>query len=643
MTTPPQPTPATPATPLAMADFFALEAGEYLERLDGLLAPEGPPAADEFVRLARALRGSALMASQTPIARTSAALESLARSVREGRRGWDPGTRQVAIRTVDDLKILVRRVAVWDEGDTARTEALTRELEQLSGRPSAMVRQAESLGLDAGTRAFVAREGAAIGSALDRAATALRAGAPARDALQNVLRTLQPLRGLAALNDLPPLPDVLEGIERAVNEVSRSAPPAAAPDFFQSAAGAITQAAREVAERGRPDPEGPAFRAFAAQLARFFDREPAVIPISDLYFDDAGPHILQRGAGAAQALPLSRVELVSHGEHLRLAADAIEKAPSPTQRELRVHTLAGTFRALAVAGEGPLPQTLSRFVDAAREAVALGHAVREPAGFAQALRDASDVLAAATTTDDARIAAALQQVVLQLGALARAPQPPAAAPAAAFPTPAVPAPAAVEAPETTFASFLKDVAEAVETPAVVPIESLAPAPEPVPEPPPAAAPPAPEPVVAQAAPEPPAPALPPPPPAAPPAPPALRVQPFRFTAKKPAMPPLILTERSEVPEETPDIVGSWITYQRMVAAGVGPPSLDILMGHIPEVVSATDQLPIVDIKTLQYGGAAALARVQELRDIARSTPSADLPALFEEVCDLVDLAFQPGA
>ena len=121
MTNPP------PGTPLAMADFFALEAGEYLERLDGLLAPEGPPAADEFVRLARALRGSALMASQTPIARAAAGLESLARSVREGRRGWDPGTRQVAIRAVDELKILIRRVAAWDDSDTTKAEALSRE------------------------------------------------------------------------------------------------------------------------------------------------------------------------------------------------------------------------------------------------------------------------------------------------------------------------------------------------------------------------------------------------------------------------------------------------------------------------------------------------------------------------------------
>ena len=602
-------------SPLGMADFFALEAGEYLERLDGLLGPEGPPAADEFVRLARALRGSALMASQTPIARTAAGLESLARGVREGRRGWDPGTRQVAIRAVDDLKILVRRVAAWDDNDTQRAEALAGELEQLSGRPSGMLRQAEAHGLDAGARAFVAREGAAIGSALDRTATALRAGTPVRDALQHVLRALQPLRGLAALNDLPPLPDVLEGIERAVTEVTRGgAPPAAAPDFFQSAAGAITQAAREVAERGRPEPESPAFRAFAAQMARFFDREPAVIPISDLYFDDTGPHILQRGAETAQALPLSRLELVSHGEHLRLAADAIERAPSPTQRELRVHTLAGTFRALAVAGEGPLPQTLSRFADAAREAVALGHAVREPAAFAEALRHASAVLTTASTSDDAALADGLQQAVAQLGLLSSAPEPPAPPPA----------PEIAEAPESTFATFLREVTDAVEAPApapaVVPIESLAPEPEP---PPPAPQPPPPpQPVVAPT-----------------PEPPRVKV----VWPRRQQMPPLTLTERSEVPAETPDIVGSWITYQRMVASGVGPPSLDVLMGHVPEVVSGVDELPIVDIKSLQYGGAAALARVQELRAVARRTSQADLPALFEEVCDLVDLAFEPGA
>jgi hypothetical protein len=597
-----------------MADFFALEAGEYLERLDALLAPEGAPAVDEFVRLSRALRGSALMASQNPIARAASGLESLARSLREGRRGWDPGTRQVSIRAVDDLKILVRRVAAWGSADTAKAEALARDLEQLSGRPTAVLRSAEAMGLDAGARAFVAREGAAIASALDRAATAMRSGAPARDPLQHVLRSLQPLRGLAALNDLPPLPDVLEGIERAVTEVMRAPAGAAsgAADFLQAAAAAIAQAAREVAERGRPDPEGQAFRIFATHLARFFEREPAVVPITDLYYDDAGPHILQRGAGAAQAAPLSRMELVSHGEHLRLAADAIERAPSPTQRELRVHTLAGTFRALAVAGEGPLPKSLSRFVDAAREAVAMGHAVREPARFAAALRQASELLAEAGTTDDGRLAIGLAEVAGQLHTLAAG---------------ASPAPAPAPAPAPFPAEWLPSLGD-VEMP-VVPIESLAPAPPPIPvAPPPPPAPPAPA-----------------------PAPP------------KPPMPPLMLKELSEAPAETPDIVGSWIVYERMVARGVGPASLEELMGEVvmaevaeaaevaeptlaalePAPAPAAIELPLVDVRSLVYRGQRALVRAQELRELAKRSAPEALPALFDEVCDLVVLALEPGA
>src|SRR5467141_1897128 len=242
--------------PLGMSDFFALEAGEYLERLDGLLAKGDSPSADEIVRLARALRGSALMANQHAIARTAAGLEALARTVREGRRAWDPQTQQLALRAVDDLKIFVRRAGAWTDADTAKAEALGQELDQVAGRPSAQIRAAEVLGLDAGARAFVAREGAAIASALDRAAQALRTNPLAHDPLQHVLKALQPLRGLAALSDLPPLPDLLEGIERAIGGFGRpGAPPSESAELFQAAAGAIAKAAREVAERGRPDPE----------------------------------------------------------------------------------------------------------------------------------------------------------------------------------------------------------------------------------------------------------------------------------------------------------------------------------------------------------------------------------------------------
>jgi hypothetical protein len=75
--------------PLGIDDFFALEAGEYLDRLSGLAATTGPPSAEELVRFTRALRGSALMANQQAIARAAGGLEHLVRSYRDGRRAWD--------------------------------------------------------------------------------------------------------------------------------------------------------------------------------------------------------------------------------------------------------------------------------------------------------------------------------------------------------------------------------------------------------------------------------------------------------------------------------------------------------------------------------------------------------------------------
>jgi len=434
-----------------MSDFFALEAGEYLERLDTLLAVGDSPGADELVRLARALRGSALMANQHAIARTAAALEALARAVREGRRAWDPQTKQLAVRGVDDLKIFVRRAPTWSDADTAKAEALSQELEQLAGRPSAQVRAAEALGLDAGARAFVAREGAAIASALDRAAQVLRANPLAHDPLQHVLRALQPLRGLAAMNDLPPLPDLLEGIERAIAELSRAGidPPANVGELFQAGATAIARAAREVAELGRPDPEGPDFRQFAAQLVRFLQSEPDVVSIGTLYYGDSGPHIVSRGIPAARPSTLGRLELVSHGDHLRQAADSLERAPSATQRELRAHTLGTTFRALANAGGGVLADRVAQFAIAAREAVASGVAVTSPAAVAAELRRAGDVLARSAGGDEEALAAELDAVTAAIRAVQPDAPPPAPRPMPPSPPPPRPAPPAdAPVPET---------------------------------------------------------------------------------------------------------------------------------------------------------------------------------------------------
>src|SRR6184192_1343187 len=448
-----------PNKPLGMSDFFALEAGEYLERLDGLLAQSNQPGADELVRLARALRGSALMANQQAIARAAAGLESLARAVLDGRRAWDAQTKQLAVRAVDDLKIFVRRAGAWTDADTAKAEALGQELDQLAGRPSAQIRAAEALGLDAGARAFVAREGAAIASALDRAAQALRANPLAHDPLQHVLRALQPLRGLAAVNVLPPLPDLLEGIERAIAELSRAGidPPANVSELFQAGATAIARAAREVAERGRPDHEGPDFHQFAAQLVRFLRSEPDVVSIGTLYYNDSGPHIVSRGIPAPRPSTLGRLELVSHGDHLRQAADSLERAPSATQRELRAHTLGTTFRALANAGGGVLADRVAQFAIAGREAVASGIAVSSAAAFAAELRRAGDLLVRSGTGDEEALATELDALTAALRAIQPGAAPaPARAPAAPAPAPR-PAPASRPTPPPAAAPVVPGV------------------------------------------------------------------------------------------------------------------------------------------------------------------------------------------
>ena len=536
-----------PGKPLGMSDFFALEAGEYLERLDALIQkPE--LSTDEFVRLARALRGSALMASQPAIARAAAGVEAVARGVREGRNTWDAQTKQIAVRAVDDLKVFVRRAPGWTDADTAKADALSAELEQRAGRQAALApAMGGTLGLDAGARAFVAREGAAIASALDRAAQALRGNPYGHEPLQLVLRALQPLRGLAALNDLPPLPDLLEGIERMIAEWARPefTPPANVADVFQAAAAAIARGAREVAEQGRPDPDGPAFRQFAELLVRFGETEPEVVPVSTLYYDDAGPHVVQQGIASARPATLGRLELVSHGEHLRQAADSLERAHSTTQRKLRAHTLASTFRALADLEGGPLADRVGQFARAAREVVTSGTAVRAPQAFAALMRRVGDLLAQSGSGD-------LTVLVDELDALT------------------------------------------VDVRALL-VTGSGPAPTPAPPPAPAA---------------------------------------------------------DEPVPESLDLVGSWASYQRLVDAGIGPASLDTLLGApsrdtarpvtVSAVAAAAPEAPVVDVRALLYRGDRALARAQELRAAARVVSGDALRGLIEEVCDLVALAIEPG-
>jgi hypothetical protein len=414
--------------PHGTADFFALEAGECLDRLEQAITHADGPRADEMLRAARALRGSALMASQAGIARAAAGFEGLARAVRDRGRAWDPAVRERSAQGVDELRHLVRRARDWTDADTTRAGRLAADLDALAGSSSGeMLRPggAPAAGTaSTGVRAFVAREGALIASALDRAARALEAAPESREPLYAVLRRMQSLRGLAEIADLPPLPEILDGIELAVGDLTRLfAPPPGVAEVLDAAAAALTRISRDVTEHGRPQGDPPEARTFTEGLLRAFAAEADVVPIESLYREsDREP--MQRSTAQPQFAPpaaLGIVEMVSYGEHLAQAADRIAGASQGSARDLRLYTLVSTFRSVAVPGTDPVSPALAGFGRAARTAIGSGRAARDPMGFADALREAGSVLRSlAEGADHAVAGERLERLAVRIGGAPRA-------------------------------------------------------------------------------------------------------------------------------------------------------------------------------------------------------------------------------
>src|SRR5574341_577736 len=178
---------------MGLTQFFAMEAGDYLERLDAAVSKTPEPDRDEFVRLTRALRGSALMANQQAFAAAASGLERLARTVHDRSRPWDAATKQLAIRVVDDLKILVRKVTNWSDAETQKANQIAATLQAATGGAAPAAAPPKSA--PPGQRAIIAQQGAGLASALDQAGAALQQSPQSFNPLQAVLKTMQPLRG----------------------------------------------------------------------------------------------------------------------------------------------------------------------------------------------------------------------------------------------------------------------------------------------------------------------------------------------------------------------------------------------------------------------------------------------------------------
>ena len=361
--------------PSGILDFFVLEASEYIEQLDGLVSSGGSagPNPESFQRAARALRGSATMARLAAFADLAAALERAARSLRDGSLRWTPALSGAIVGAVDDLKILVRAARAWGDGESRRASARAAEI---SGFLPAERPATASPAISQSGPAFLAAETANIAAGLELLLT----GPADAGAHMNVLQRLRALRGIAAIRDMPPLPDVLDAADEAVGplETQQGELTAAHRELIVASTAMLRDAAQVL--RGHASagaPLGPlalspeATQKFEVALSRFVDADagrPLIVPVSDLFFNDAGPHVVsETPQPATTPADRFRLEMVGHGEHLRrLIGDARASSDPATldrsRRALR-RALAAVRNTAESFGENAVADTVTALAE----------------------------------------------------------------------------------------------------------------------------------------------------------------------------------------------------------------------------------------------------------------------------------------
>jgi chemotaxis protein histidine kinase CheA len=233
---------------------------------------------------------------------------------------------------------------------------------------------------------------------MDRALAELGAAPEGREPLRVVLRRMRPVRGVAGMEALAPVLEVLEGIEDAVHEVlARSlSVDGGYLDLLVAARDALDGAgfALERGEAPTASGELERFRDLREQTGGAGDEETeaGVIPVSELFYADAGPHILSS--------PLAPVA----------PADA-ETATAEVDSFLRIEATGFLDRAESLVAELP-SKPKRRFARITAQLADLATSVRELAGTygltetAKAAEDAAKRLRKSKDAEEARDALA---------------------------------------------------------------------------------------------------------------------------------------------------------------------------------------------------------------------------------------------
>jgi hypothetical protein len=604
-------------------EFFILEAGDYVEQLDGVLLGGNrsgtAPDSDALQRVARALRGTATMAKIPSFAELAGGVERVGRALQDGAIQWSPAIGGALTAAVDDLKILLRAARTWSDSDAQRAATRAAELSRLAPTraPVGSSTAATTPSLGATPTAFFGTEASNIAAGLELLTT--RAGDA--ETASNVLRRVRALRGVAGVKEIGPLAEALEATEDAARglETGEEQLSNESRHLLEAAAAYLRTLANAL--RGNGDINAPSSSrdAFAGALetwAGHDNERERVVPIATLFYADGANGLVE----ASPNPPTSpserfRLELVSLGEHLKQVVDAARHA-SDTSSTVRVRRdlkrALGALRAASESfGEPEVGEFIGGHLESANHVDFLGLAaledlasvltdpgmkgerltarLREIAGGKNLSRAIGEGFGGATPHGSAAAAA-------QSGAPATAPV---AAPQAGAPAPVAPAPAAPAGP--------RPAAPAAPRPAAPPAAAPRPGAPPTFAPRPAA-----RPAVAPAS-------------AARPAAP-----------KVPAAPPAI-------PEFQPPV--------SVAAADRGePPPIKNQAALLDQTISSLESysatptlqpIPIVEenvvpIDTLLYRGEAALDRAMELREQWRRG-SFD-QATLEELFDLLELA-----
>jgi len=352
-------------SPDGLLHFFVLEATDYIDRLDSLLASgsdEGPDAS-AFGRYARNLRGSATMSRQMGIAEVASALERLARALRNRAIRWDDSVRGPVVSAVDDLRILVRAIRIPGADESGRVRARIDELGRLvPASVSAFATPPQSQ--PTGAITFLAGEAAELARAIDHLVSA-----PDDDtARAHPAERVRALRGVAELKDIPAMGEVVDAIENTLKTLEIGQHHVASTrqkTLLTAAAAILRRIARDIASRGRASDEIPELASFKTALAAMEQdagRGDRIVPIAQLFHDDEGPHILttapQPPTSAAERF---RLEVVSLAEHLRGVVAHARAHRAPEEREKNQRELRGALRALGSAANSFGEKQVARF------------------------------------------------------------------------------------------------------------------------------------------------------------------------------------------------------------------------------------------------------------------------------------------